>query len=248
MTKEQPKGSKWSVVPVPCLSSVWFKLRGIRAAAPKGTKSCRTQGESVRLYVRTSPPAPSSGLLLLWGLFWPQFCQIAQIHAIWPKSKQNDPNPSILAQIQAKWPKSCQKTLILAWGPSFWPPIPRIQALTYSVPACPVHSVLLSGTLFYLRACPAGTLRKACLLNLKINFFSRVHATLQPALSVRPSVRRSVGPSVRRSVRNTLLFGVVFDHLGSSGVIFSHFFVVFGHFWLVLVIFGHFWSFYTLFT
>ena len=31
--------------------------------------------------------------------------------------------------------------------------------------------------------------------------FSHVHATLQPALSVRPSVRLSVRPSVRRSVR-----------------------------------------------
>ena len=30
--------------------------------------------------------------------------------------------------------------------------------------------------------------------------FSRVHTTLHPALSVRPSVRLSVGPSVRRSV------------------------------------------------
>ena len=30
------------------------------------------------------PPAPSSGLHLLSGLFWPKFCQIAQIQAIWP--------------------------------------------------------------------------------------------------------------------------------------------------------------------
>ena len=49
------------------------------------------------------------------------FCQIAQIQAIWPKSKQNSPNPSIMAQIQAKWSKSSQKTPILVWGPSFWP-------------------------------------------------------------------------------------------------------------------------------
>ena len=27
---------------------------------------------------------------------------------MWPKSKQNGPNPSIMAQIQAKWPKSGQ--------------------------------------------------------------------------------------------------------------------------------------------
>ena len=36
--------------------------------------------------------------------------------------------------------------------------------------------------------------------------FSRVHATLQPALSVRPSVGPSVRWSVRPSVRHTLLF------------------------------------------
>ena len=56
---QQPKGSKWSAVPVPCLSSV----RGSRAAAPEGTKSCRTWGESIHpsigTYVR--PPTPSSG-------------------------------------------------------------------------------------------------------------------------------------------------------------------------------------------
>ena len=45
-------------------------------------------------YVRPPPPAPSSGLRLLCGLFWPKFCQIAQIQAIWPKSNQ-------MAQIQA---------------------------------------------------------------------------------------------------------------------------------------------------
>ena len=81
------------------------------AAAPKGTKSCRTQGEPICPSVRPSPPAPSSGLLLLWGLFWPQFCQITQIHAILPKSNQNDPNPSILAQI---WSESRY------WRPKRW--------------------------------------------------------------------------------------------------------------------------------
>ena len=39
---------------MPCLSSKWFRLKGSRAAAPKGTKSCRTQGESVRPSVRPS--------------------------------------------------------------------------------------------------------------------------------------------------------------------------------------------------
>ena len=31
---------------------------------------------------------------------------VAQIQAIWPKSKRNGPIPSIIALIQAKWPKS----------------------------------------------------------------------------------------------------------------------------------------------
>ena len=35
---------------------------------------------------------------------------------------------------------------------------------------------------------------------LFVTVFSRVHASLQPALSVRPSVRSSVRPSVRSSV------------------------------------------------
>ena len=45
-------------------------MRGSRAEAPKGTKSCRTQGESVHLSVRPSarplfpPPVPSSRLEL----------------------------------------------------------------------------------------------------------------------------------------------------------------------------------------
>ena len=69
--------------------------------------------------------------------------------------------------------------------------------------------------------------------------FSRVHATLQPA----PSVGRSVG----LSVGNTLLFCVVFGHFELSGVILSHFFVVFSHLLLFLVIFGCFWSFSVIF-
>ena len=53
-------------------------------------------------------------------------------------------------------------------------------------------------------------------------------------------LRHSAGPSVGLLVGNTFLFCVVFCHFGSSGVILSHVFVVFGHFWLLLVIFGHF--------
>ena len=39
-----------------------------------------------------------------------------------------------------------------------------------------------------------------------LKFLVACYATLQPALSVRPSDRRSVRPSVRPSVRHTLLF------------------------------------------
>ena len=60
-------------------------------------------------------------------------------------------------------------------------------------------------------------------MEAKFFLFSRVHATLQPALSVRrsvrPSVRPSVGPSVRRSVRrsvrHTLLFCTITSTLRS---------------------------------
>ena len=77
---------------------------------------------------------------------------------------------------------------------------------------------------------------KTCLFHF---LFSRVLRDSISHFSVGRSVGRSVGPSVR----NTLLFCAVFGHFGLYGVILSHFFVVFGHFWLVSVIFGHFWSF-----
>ena len=76
-------GQRRSVVPVPCLCSVWFKFRGSRAAAPKETKSCRTRGESVRLSIHPSvhpfvpPPQP---LWLILTLILP-----------------NSPNPSNMA-------------------------------------------------------------------------------------------------------------------------------------------------------
>ena len=47
-------------------------------------------------------------------------------------------------------------------------------------------------------------------MEAKFFLFSSVHATLQPALSVRrsvrPSVRPSIGPSIGSSIRHTLLF------------------------------------------
>ena len=39
--------------PLPCFAWLWIWVRGSRAAAPKGTKSCRTQGD-FRLSVRSS--------------------------------------------------------------------------------------------------------------------------------------------------------------------------------------------------
>ena len=53
------------------------------AAAPKGMKSCRTQGESVCMCVCTSPPPHPQGFVSFG----------AQIQAKWPKSSQNGPNP-----------------------------------------------------------------------------------------------------------------------------------------------------------
>ena len=114
------------------------------AAGQKGTKSCRTQGESVHPSIRPSvhlsvqpsihpyicpPLALSSGLSLLWGPLWPKFCLEAQIQTLWPKSKQYSPDPRKIALIQAERPKSKFKTLYLAWGPSFWLLWPRFWLL-----------------------------------------------------------------------------------------------------------------------
>ena len=39
-----PKGNMWSAIPIALLCMVVNPNGGSRAAAPKGTKSCRTQG------------------------------------------------------------------------------------------------------------------------------------------------------------------------------------------------------------
>ena len=103
-------------------------MRGSRAAARKGQSPVEHRGNlsvclSIRLSVHPSvcpPPTPFSGFCLHWGLFSPKFCQIAQIQAIRPKSKQNGQNPSIMAQIQqngptlARNPNSMPRSIILA--------------------------------------------------------------------------------------------------------------------------------------
>ena len=77
---------------------------GFWAAAPKGTKSCRTQGESVRPSVRTSvrpyvrPPHPILRALSPLG----------------PKSKQNSPNPSKMVLIWLENLNSGLNSIILA--------------------------------------------------------------------------------------------------------------------------------------
>ena len=68
------------------------------AAAPKGTKSCITQGESVRTSVCPSvhmsvPPLPHPESFVSFG---------AQIQTVWPKSRQNGPN---LARKPEFWPE-----------------------------------------------------------------------------------------------------------------------------------------------
>ena len=94
------------------------------AAAPKGTKSCRTQGESVCLYFcmsihPSSPPSSSSGLHLLWGAFWPKFSIIAQIQAIWPNFKILVSEAKILAK----------KTQIMAQKTLIWPLRPNLASI-----------------------------------------------------------------------------------------------------------------------
>ena len=64
------------------------------------------------MYVRTFPPlAPSSGLCLLWGLFWPKSKQCSPNLSKWLESKQNGPNSSNIAQTWSENPNS---------GPSLW--------------------------------------------------------------------------------------------------------------------------------
>ena len=95
-------------IPVPCLSRLCLRWRGSRAAAQRGRSPVEHRGTFFRSSVGLSvclfvcPPPSPSGLPLLWSLFWPKFCQIAQIQAIWPKSEQNGPDPSRMAQIWLK--------------------------------------------------------------------------------------------------------------------------------------------------
>ena len=51
------KSVRWSAVPVPCLSRLWLKLRGSRAAAPKGSMTYAfTHMGNFLLLLRTPPP------------------------------------------------------------------------------------------------------------------------------------------------------------------------------------------------
>ena len=64
MKNRSPKGNMWSAMPVALLCRVLIGM-SVRVAAPKGTKSCRTQGTClfVQLFVRPSaPPQAISGL------------------------------------------------------------------------------------------------------------------------------------------------------------------------------------------
>ena len=70
--------------------------RGRSPVEHRGNLSVRT---SVRPYVRmyVPPPQPHPQGFVSFR---------AQIQTVWPKSKQNGPNPGNMAQIQAKWAKS----------------------------------------------------------------------------------------------------------------------------------------------
>ena len=79
-----------------CIVSYCDSL-GFWAVALKGMKSCRTQGESVRPYVRlyVRPPLPHPQGFVTFGAY------SDPNSAKQPKSKQYGPNLGKMAQIQA---------------------------------------------------------------------------------------------------------------------------------------------------
>ena len=63
-----PKGNMWSAIPVALLFMVVNQNGGSRAAAPKGTKSSRSQGTSIRFFHPSAPQALSALKSALSGL------------------------------------------------------------------------------------------------------------------------------------------------------------------------------------
>ena len=54
-SNQSPKGNMWSAIPFALLCMIVNLSEGSRAAAPKGTKSCRTQGDFRSFVLPGSP-------------------------------------------------------------------------------------------------------------------------------------------------------------------------------------------------
>ena len=97
--KQVARGKRWSAIPLPCFM-VCCEVRGSRAAAPKGTKSCRTQGDFhsfVNSCVRAPPIRP------LRPQIWPLRLEIWPVRPqIWPLKPQFQPLKSGLSGLI--WP------------------------------------------------------------------------------------------------------------------------------------------------
>ena len=73
---------------MPCLSRLWLKLRGSRAAAPKGSMTYAfTHMGNFLLLLRTPPPPSLQAYISAWR----------------PISQPRGPNPSLDAQIPREW-------------------------------------------------------------------------------------------------------------------------------------------------
>ena len=88
------KSVRWSAVLVPCLSRLWLKLRGSRAAAPKGsmTYAFTHMGDFLLLLFLLLRPSP-----LKSQSRGPNSSLEAQIPVLRPKSQPQGPNPSLKA-------------------------------------------------------------------------------------------------------------------------------------------------------
>ena len=90
------KSVRWSAVPVPCLSRLWFKLRGEQGSGPEGVDDlCFHTYGGFSPSPSPPPTSPPSNPSLE-----------AQIPVSRPKSQSRGPNPSLEAQILASRPKS----------------------------------------------------------------------------------------------------------------------------------------------
>ena len=85
------KSVRWSVVPVPCLSRLWLKLRGEQGSGPKGVDDL-----CFHTYGGFSPPPPPS-LPLKSQSQDPNSSLEGRIPVLRPRFQPQGPNPSLKA-------------------------------------------------------------------------------------------------------------------------------------------------------